>query len=459
MVKLTILAIGLIHFTSYVFGQDYWSVTDVGFMPKHKGDSCVSSELKHLCGVMRSDPTTPNIIEAVSHIEFNQLISEKESEIEDTFHWLSIATCRVGYNQNPTGGNTGIPITIPSALSSRLLVLANYLQREPTTGYASLVLDNCVKRENEDIDSYENYNIQRTVTSFTEDIAHRAEKGFYASHCAVEYAFGKAIEKILKLESSVLDPNTLTNTLRELAYNVRKAIPVLKQMRHFFNSEHFFKYLRPYIKCGNIGDNGIIFEGDDTCSSVLLPNGTTRNIPFGVPIYGFRGPTGAQTSSLSAIDSALQITTSISTDPNLELTMKEFRQYHPTEHYVLNDMLGKIKLRDRVTEFDNHMLTDAYNDAVTAVAEFRFAHVDHVMTYIFKSIPHVPAKYVTGTGNTPIATYLCKSAVGTLMSRIVENASSNLPTISIPSICFHECASRSLDTHDENYCELFNKVV
>lgn len=449
----------IVFLLQYTFGQDYWKVTNVGFLPKHKGDSCASNELKHLCNVMRTDPSTPNIVEAVSHIKFDQLVSEKESENEDTFHWLSIATCRVGYNQNPTGSDIGTPITIPSEISSRLLFLANHLQREPTTGYASLVLDNCVRQEQLDIDSYENYEIQRTVTSFTEDIAHRAEKGFYASHCAVEYAFGQAIENLLKIGNINDNSNKLTNHLRQLAYNIRKAIPVLKQMRHFFNSEHFFKYLRPYIKCGNIGDNGIVFEGDNTCANILLPNGTTRNIPFGTPIYGFRGPTGAQTSSLSAIDSALQITTSISTDPNLELTMKEFRQYHPIEHYKLNDMLGNIKLRERVLQFNDHMLTDAYNDAVTAVAEFRFAHVDHVMTYIFKSIPHVHAKYVTGTGNTPIATYLCKSAVGTLMSRIVENASTNLPTVSIPSICFHECASKTLDTHDENYCELFNKII
>ena len=467
-----LIALTIVNATSY------WDVSTTGFLPVTKERSCIFNNLHYLCKTMRTNPTTENIVEAVKKISITDIIiatefnEVTEGEIEDMFHWFSVAACRVGYNQNPSGSKTGVPIVIPFDLNIRLLLLANHLKREPTTGYASLVLDNCVRFgavENRP-DSYDNYDIQRTVTSATdpaEEFAHRAEKGFYASHCAVEHAFGPAVENLHELRSVTnandADTQMLTRVLRNLAYNTRQTIPVLKHMRHFFNSEHFFRYLRPFIKCGNIGDNGVIFEGISGVSGIsfdlTLPNGTIRNIPFDETIYGFRGPTGAQTSSLSAIDAGLQIMTSISADPNLEITMKEFRQYHPTAHCEFNDEITKLNLRDHIVVMHNNELTDAYNDAVTAVAEFRFAHVDHVMTYIFKSIPHVPKKEVGGTGNTPIASYLCKSAVGTLLSRIKQGASANLPTVSVPSICSQECFVDHTDVHDQEYCTKFNELI
>lgn len=99
---------------------------------------------------------------------------------------------------------------------------------------------------------------------------------------------------------------------------------------------------------------------------------------------------------------------------------------------------------------------DAYNDAVTSVAEFRFGHIDHVSTYIFKSLPHVPPKVITGTGNTPIVSYLCKSAMGTLESRILNDLSSqNMALVSIPTICQRECHTGALDIFDGEYCTKF----
>ena len=492
--------------------NDYWAVGNKGFLPMNKEKSCESSHMKDFCHVLQTNPTTEEIDKAANSIQLADLFFNSDppyhihsnSIIEDTFHWFSVGLCRIGYNQNPTGDNNGIPIIIPSSVSYRLLVLANYLQREPTTGYASLVLDNCVYKENEDDEgdhtdhnpnspdetiTYDNWEIQRTVTVPSEEIAHRTEKGFYASHCSVELSFADAITSLKKIEKllnkgngedngdngdnednqdqfSEQTINKVTRELRGMAYNVRKAIPVLKQMRHYFNSEHFFTYLRPFVKCGNIGENGIVFEGEEEFDIVgmLLPNNTQRVIEFNKVTFGFRGPTGAQTTSLSTIDAGLQIVTSISSDRDLETTMKEFRQYHPKTHYEFNERVSRMMIRDYIMNVSDETagiveLTDAYNDAVTAVAEWRYAHVDHVMTYIFKSIPYVPKNAVTGTGNTPISSYLCKSALGTLKSRIRTDGigSKNLPTISIPSVCSEECFAND-ESACSDYCEYFSKV-
>ena len=181
------------------FTDEYWQVKNKGFLPENKADSCINYYLKDFCNILSVNSTTEEIDYEASKISMDKLLYEdyydvelgtmmesfsQQHVIEDTFHWFAIATCQIGHNQNPSGEYTGIPIVIPNSVSTRLLFLASYLRREPTTGYSSLVLDNCVN-VNGFNNEYEDWKIQRTVTPQTDKIAHRAEKGFYASHCAV----------------------------------------------------------------------------------------------------------------------------------------------------------------------------------------------------------------------------------------------------------------------------------
>lgn len=482
----------------------YWKVGRRGFLPVLKQRHCTNEKLQDFCKILKTNSTTEDIERAASKIDINDIFAKygeetidiyDESVIEDTFHMFSVATCRIGYNQNPTGGKIDTPITIPPYVSKILLTLAEVLNREPTTGYASLVLDNCVQtfEDGKFKDSYEDWLIQRTVTTTDDDLAHRAEKGFYAAHCSVEYMLGNSITNLMAIAfiinfdeiiKNITEDNSHTygflfngdaysnhiimDKLREFSSNTRKAIGSLKQMRHYFNPEHFFGNLRPYLKCGNIGENDIIFEGNEDSFDeynplkfqINLPNRTIREIELNKVINGFRGPTGAQTSSLLAIDAALQITTSINSDENLKTTMQEFSQYQPVEHYELIEKFSTVNLRDYVKKTSNNELIDAYNDAVTAVAEFRFAHMDHVQTYIFKSVPQAPKHKITGTGNTPLAAYLCKSALGTLNSIIKEGSSNNLPQISIPLICIQECIKNNeYLVHTKEYCAEINDYI
>ena len=186
-----------------------------------------------------------------------------------------------------------------------------------------------------------------------------------------------------------------------------------------------------------------------------MPNNTIKRVRYGEVIHGFRGPTGAQTSSLPFIDAGLQISTSINSNENLKITMDEFKQYLPLHHYEFTKQMINMTLRDFIVFLskdyvfsNNHVISDeksnvlelidAYNDAVVSVAEFRYAHMEHVATYIFKSRPKAPKEAITGTGNTPIALYLCKSAQGTLKSIIKGGMSNNLATTSIPSLCLED---------------------
>lgn len=203
--------------------------------------------------------------------------------------------------------------------------------------------------------------IKKTVAN-AHEAAYEVEKGFYASHCEVEKQFAHAINSIHTIQHALSTDPTTGSTLSpqmlsELAYHIRSAINSLRHMRHFFPPDLFFPVLRPYLKCGDIGTNGVIFACNDTdptssrCQesfSIVLPSGKRRDVKFNELIYGFRGPTGAMTFSLSAIDAALQIKTSIAADSNLLQTMNEFREYQPVEHVQFIDGLVAMKLRDQV---------------------------------------------------------------------------------------------------------------
>jgi hypothetical protein len=461
----------------------FWAVSKKGFLSARKSPEsmCSNPLISPLCKTLAENPTTENIALSLQGL-FDMVRREKPDlqsryqsdpeDVEDIFSWLGMATCRVAYNHNPVGDYIGAPAIIPKQLAVPLLEYAKAARREPFVAYAAMVLDNCMENSTEESQapSYADWNIIRTITSKSanEAAAHRAEKGFYATHCAVERNFGETVRNLQRLKDHGPCQNLDTcgelyiDLLRKMAFNIRNGASYLRHMRHFYNPSHFYSELRPFIKCGNVAENGMIFEMDEETKSeydIILNNNTVRKVIAREPVFGIRGPSGAGTTSLPSIDAGLQITTSIQSNHALETAMREFRQFHPHDHYKLNDELREIRLRDTVIYLNNSDLIDAYNDAIVAVAQFRDAHVEHIGTYIIKSVKHIPPQEIKGTGNTPMVKYLCESFFGTLRSLIPIGASPNLPVISVDSICFAECLTGHYSIHTEEYCALFNSTM
>jgi hypothetical protein len=464
-------------------GTAFWAVSQSGFLSARNdlNTYCSSPLIASLCSAMLGDnPTTENIALSLEGLYsvmknvptnyFDNYATEAE-DIENIYHWLGMAACRVGYNQNHAGDKTGTPIVIPKQLAVPLLEYSRFLRREPFVSYSAMVLDNCVENTAEvdpAVPAYTDWTITRTVTSGAakEAAANRAEKGFYATHCAVEKHFGATLLTLQALknhgpcESMEQCGEMLIKMLRKMAFNIRNAASYLRHMRHFYNPSHFYSELRPFIKCGNVAENGMIFELDGHSDyDILLNNGTVRRIVDGQVEYEIRGPSGAGTTSLPSIDAGLQIIAGIKGNPPLERAMSEFRQFHPHDHFVFNDELRTIHFRDNVIRLNDSVLTDAYNDAVVGLAQFRDAHVEHIETYIVKAIKHVPPQHIMGTGNTPVVKYLCEAFFGTLRSLIREGASPNLPAVSIDSICFAECITGQYQIHNKEYCDLYNSTM
>jgi len=173
------------------------------------------------------------------------------------------------------------------------------------------------------------------------------------------------------------------------------------------------------------------------------------------------------TTTLSAIDAGLQIATSIGSNIELNNTMNDFKKFHPKEHQIYIQNLRNGSLIRNIIEkcnIEQHQsycdqIRDAYNDAVTAVAEFRFAHVEHIKTFILESVSKdVDPREITGTGGTPIIEYLCSSGIGTLDARI-KPLSKNIASVSVPDLCLAFCYYKKEKKWPDNYCEEFPKMM
>jgi hypothetical protein len=431
---------------------DYWG-DGRGFFPNKDSRHCIHSSLSPLCHALVASPGNDEVLrEASMHVNASSILASDEATIEDAHHILAIAQCRMGVNQNPNAEVGKPPIRIPQELGESFLDISAQLGREPSIGYAGLVLDNCVEQQVGDDTSIEHWHIQRTITSESDGKAHEAEKGFYAAHCAVEKAFAP-VKKALQNASTnaQLDrPKEMKANLEAAAFALRRMIPTLKAMRNFIDPAHFLPELRRFLKCGLAYENGIMFEGTGTFK-VPVPRGT-RVINFGT-VYkydsGLRGPTGAMTSTLAFVDAALGIKSSLNADVSLNQTMDDFKQFQPRSHVKVIDLVQQQDwIRQRVLQYNRTSSSDrnheahvatlhAYDDVVSAAAEFRLAHVDHISTYILNMIPSsVPITEITGTGGTPISSYLCRSAVGTLDARVRPLQA---VSVALPTLCDIQC--------------------
>jgi indoleamine 2,3-dioxygenase len=96
-------------------------------------------------------------------------------------------------------------------------------------------------------------------------------------------------------------------------------------------------------------------------------------------------------------------------DP-LRTFLDELHIYRPPAHRrFIDDVRAESGVRAFVSKAGNRGLTEAYNGAVQAVADFRSLHLEYAASYIHKQ-NHGSAGNDTdvGTGGTPFMRYLKK---------------------------------------------------
>lgn len=280
---------------------------------------------------------------------------------------------------------------LPARLAGPMVALADRLDQQPLLQYSGYVLDNWGLIDPAapvDLDNI--YMVQKFA-------AGTDEAWFVLVHVAIEARAGAALALfapiIAAAEEGAVD--TARGLLEQMVSIWAGINAIFDRMPEQCDPYIYFRRVRPYIhgwKDNPALGAGVIYEGVER---------------FGGEPQAYRGQTGSQSSIVPSMDALLGVRHAA--DP-LKTYLDELHIYRPTGHRrFIEDVRAASRLRDFVSRTGHKGLTEAYNGAVKAVADFRGRHLEYAATYINKqggkSTGNNPD---VGTGGTPFMKYLKK---------------------------------------------------
>ncbi|MDX1902339.1 MAG: hypothetical protein SFW66_10140 [Gammaproteobacteria bacterium] len=305
---------------------------------------------------------------------------------------------------------------LPAVIAKNLYKLCRSQQRMPTLTYKDYILRNWRLLDPEKEISLDNIEPIYTFTNSAD------EAWFIKIHVVIESICSKAIIAACKAyglaHDLIKDPSedplvnqeterNITELLNVISTTLEEAILVLKRMTEQCRHEYFFFTLRHYLggwekvikKDGDGKEHvGIFFEGVET---------KDKNF------HSYRGPSGAESSIIPALDAFLSVEQEID---GMYKTLLNFQEYMPRKHQAFVGYLSTSKVREVVETSDSVELKEAFENATRHVKAFRGTHLGIVHQYIM-----VPAKTIgiksdeiTGTGGAPIGEYLVERYQNTL---------------------------------------------
>lgn len=284
--------------------------------------------------------------------------------------------------------------TIPAVIGRNLYALCKEQQRFPALTYADYVLRNWKLVVPDRGITLENIEPLFTLTGT------RDEAWFIKIHVMIEAVCGKAAHAAFQIADAAKFSGCGTEETRvyirrhlaDISHALRESIQLLQRMQEGCQPYVYWSLIRNYLhgweKAGD--QKGVKFNG------VSIRNRDT--------LFRFKGPSGAQSSIIPTLDTALGIQHEID---EMYQTMLTFRQYMPAEHGSFIELL-KLSSPGRHLADSSHELKEAWHEAVRQLGLFRMEHIRMVKQYIYN-----PAEYhgldkmkITGTGGTAIDDYL-----------------------------------------------------
>ena len=283
------------------------------------------------------------------------------------------------------------PAALPAAIAVPMVALADRLGQQPLLQYSGYVLDNWGLIDPAQPLSLDNIFMIQKFAGGTD------EAWFVLVHVAIEARAGAALALFgpLIAAADAGDIETARTLLAQMGGIWAGVNAIFDRMPEQCDPYVYFHRVRPYIHGWK--DNPALKDG-------LIYDGVARYA--GAPQV-FRGQTGSQSSIVPAMDALLGV--GHGADP-LRAFLDELHIYRPPAHRrFIDDVRAQSHLRQFVERSRNAGLTDAYNGAIQAVADFRSRHLEYAATYIHKQASKSPGNDAdVGTGGTPFMRYLKK---------------------------------------------------
>lgn len=283
---------------------------------------------------------------------------------------------------------------VPPILAQQNYSFSKHQQRFPALTYTDYVLNNWRFKPNESCVMLESVTPIFTFTG-TQD-----ESWFIQIHIAVEATCGRALYAAIKccenIKSAKPDKDIILECLAIIQQSIQQAAILLNRMTEQCKPAYYIDVLRHYL-------NG--WER-------VKPNNATSGVNFdGVMLRGkiahfsYKGPSGAQSSILPALDAALGIQHDID---ELYQTLLTFQQYMPSEHVMLIQYFYCYNMAAFMEQSSDQELKNAWVETIEQLKLFRKAHIQLVQTFIYQPNINkgIAINTITGTGGTSVKDYL-----------------------------------------------------
>jgi indoleamine 2,3-dioxygenase len=287
---------------------------------------------------------------------------------------------RVGFLASAYVNQIGAPPArrLPANLAVPLCAVCADLQRPPILSYAGYALYNWRRLDPSGPVALGNID---TIQNFVELFD---EHWFILVHVDIEARAAAILDAVLGLEAGDRWRNrrAVDAAVGRIADTVRGQTEVLQRIPEHMSPERYFSGFRPYIRLFD----RVVYDGVDRA-----------------PV-SFRGETGAQSSVLPLLDALFKIPHEMNA---LTRHLSDLRRYMPPSHRaLLARVAGHPDIRRVATP-------EVFDDALTAIADFRSVHFGWAMRYIAEQ-----ADEATGTGGTPYLEWLELLREETLAHRV-----------------------------------------
>jgi indoleamine 2,3-dioxygenase len=309
------------------------------------------------------------------------------------------------------------PILIPPPLTTPLLQVSAQLQLPPILTYSDCVLYNWALR-NSSIDAapaLDNLSALLLFTGTTD------EEEFYLVPARIELRGVEALELMQATMDEMFVGDAIavrrvTAYLFRISTILHELKSILLSQREGCDPDIFYREIRPWLRGADSDPHARkwVFEGIEDDPRLREPTELS-------------GPSAGQSALIHALDIFLGVDWSTSPSSSTahpgsaeQSFFIRMRSYMPRHHraFLAHLSANPRPLRGLVSSSSDLKLTEAYNMAVTALSEFRQAHMTIVALYIMGPArrlrkenelagrsfeEHVPLR---GTGGTELAKFL-----------------------------------------------------
>ena len=287
-------------------------------------------------------------------------------------------------------GEDALPACIPRCIAVPWCKVSAHVDLPPVMTYACTTLYNWHLLDPAGGVVPDNLGISITCTGT------RDEEWFYLVPLFIELQTASILVTMQKIYGAMAidDQVMIEDGLRTISSSIKEMIKLLNEMYDHCSPDIFYQSIRPY-QAGSKGldafTDGIVYEGVDYSNPKM-----------------FSGASAAQNSCIPALDAFLGVKHKCETEEFLKLQ----RKHMPRPHREFLELLEKrASMKDFVTSCRSRKITEAYNETVKSLTEFRNQHIVLVTRYIVQPKNRLSEKLnrsleAKGTGGSDFMVFL-----------------------------------------------------